>query len=226
FTTKKLLELHAKSVFIAKEKPKKTRKAVLDGTTNVELFELLRILRNDIASENDLIHYQVFTQKALYEMCETLPLTKNELLRISDMGKTRDEKYGNAILQAIKNYSDEYDIETLSDETIFEETKPKKIKVDNKKLSLKMYKSSKSIQEIANERELNENTIFGHLASFVPTGEIKTTDLMTVEHYEALKAMIPKITFENLSDLKSQLDDKYTYGEIKLVLEFLNAEKK
>ena len=39
----------------------------------MELFELLRELRNDIAQEKDLIHYQIFTQKALYEMCETLP---------------------------------------------------------------------------------------------------------------------------------------------------------
>jgi GTPase SAR1 family protein len=225
FTTKKLLELRAKSVFITKEKPKKTRKAVVDGTTNMELFELLRVLRNDIASENDLIHYQVFTQKALYEMCETLPLTKIELAQISDMGKTRVEKYGNAILKVIKNYCDENDIETPNDETVFEEAKPKKAKVDTKKVSLELFKSGKSIQDIANERELNENTIFGHLVNFVSSGDIKITDLMSIEHYEELKEMIPKITFENLSDLKSQLDDKYTYGELKLVLDSLNSEK-
>src|SRR5690606_31526161 len=133
FSTKELLELRVKSVFNTKEKPKKVRKSIIDGTTNVELFELLRELRNAIAQENDLIHYQVFTQKALYEMCETLPLTKKELLQVSDMGKTRVEKYGDAILNVIKTYCDENDIEVVSEKEVFEEEKPKKEKAENSK---------------------------------------------------------------------------------------------
>ncbi|WP_338358172.1 helix-turn-helix domain-containing protein [Yeosuana marina] len=222
FKTKKLLELRAKAVFLSKEKPKKPRKAVIDGTTNVELFELLRVLRNEIANENDLIHYQVFTQKALYEMCETLPLTKKELLQVNGMGKTRVEKYGHAILEVIKAYCEDNDIEIPNDETLFEEVKSKKEKVDTKKLSLELFKSGKSIEEIANERDLNENTIFGHLASFIPSGEVKITDLMSKKHYNELKKMIPSKTFDNLSDLKHQLDEKYSYGELRLVLEDLS----
>ncbi|MCF8274746.1 MAG: helix-turn-helix domain-containing protein [Flavobacteriaceae bacterium] len=222
FTIIKLLELRAKSVFILKEKPKKTRKSVIDGTTNVELFELLRVLRNEIAHEHGLIHFQVFNQKALYEMCETLPLTKKELLLINGLGKTRVEKYGSAILNVIKHYCDENDIETLNDNISFEEKKPKSKKIDTKKLSLELFKSGKSIEEIANERDLNENTIFGHLASFVSSGEVKITDLISKNHYEALKKLIPSMIFENLSDLKHQLDDTYSYGELRLVLEDLS----
>lgn len=222
FTAKKFLELRAKSVFLNKEKPKKSRKMVIDGTTNIELFELLRVLRNEIANENDLIHYQVFTQKALYEMCETLPLTKKELLKVNGMGKTRVEKYGNAILEVIKAYCDENDIDTISDETIFEEVEPKKDKIDTKNVSLELFKSGKSIEEIAHERDLTEGTVFGHLASFVTSEEVKVTDLMSKKHYEELKKLIPSKTFENLSDLKHQLDDTYSYGELRLVLEDLN----
>jgi GTPase SAR1 family protein len=225
FNTKQFLELRAKSVFNGKDKPKKSRKTVIEGTANVELFELLRVLRNEIAQEKDLIHYQVFTQKALYEMCETLPTSKNELLQVNGMGKTRVEKYGVAILKVIKDYCDENDIETSNDTDIFEEEKPKKKKGDTKKESLALFKSGKSIQEIANERELNENTIFGHLASFIPSGELKVIDLMTVNHYEELKEIIPKKAFENVSDLKHQLDEKYSYGELRLVLEELRVSK-
>ena len=222
FVAKQFLELRAKSVFIGKEKPKKVRKTVVDGTSNVALFEKLRILRNDIAQENDLINYQIFAQKTLYEMCETLPTNKKELLKVNGMGKTRVDKYGAAILKVIKAYCDEHDIETSNDDTdIFEAEKPKKKRVDTKKESLNLFKSGKSIKDIADERELNENTIFGHLASFLTTGEVKITDLMSNEFYEELKEIIPNKTFENLSDLKQQLDDKYTYGELRLVLEDL-----
>ncbi|GAA4897544.1 helix-turn-helix domain-containing protein [Flaviramulus aquimarinus] len=221
FQAKHFLELRAKSVFFGKEKPKKPRKAVIDGTSNVELFELLRVLRNEIAQEKDLIHYQVFTQKALYAMCETLPSNKKELLQVNGMGKTRVEKYGVAILKVIKAFCDENDIETSKDVDIFEVEKPKRKKGDTKKESLALFKQGKSIQDIANDRELNENTIFGHLTSFIGSGEVKITDLMSVENYEALKASIPKKSFEDISDLKHQLDDKYSYGELRLVVEEL-----
>lgn len=218
FKAKDFLSLRAKSVFLTKDKPKKTRESVIDGTTNVELFELLRELRNSIANREDLIHYQVFTQKSLYAMCEILPTSKTELAEIHGMGKTRVEKYGADILKVILEYCDENDIETSTDNTIFEEVKPKKEKGDTKKISLDLYKSGKSIDQIALERELNTNTIFGHLANFIVSGEIKVTDLMSLKHYKELKEIIPTKTFDNLSDLKYQIDDKYSYGEIRLVL--------
>ena len=219
FSVLQFLELRAKSVFLTKEKPKKPRKTVIDGTTNVELFELLRELRNDIAKSKGLIHFQVFTQKALYEICETLPSNKKELLQVNGFGKVRVEKYGNEILEVIRTFCEENDIETTEEVEIFEKTKPKKR--DTKKESLDLFKAGKSISQIAHERELNENTISGHLASFIPSGEVKITDLISEAHYKELKALIPKQKFDNLSDLKHQIHDKYSYGEIKLVINFL-----
>ncbi|MBC3760015.1 helix-turn-helix domain-containing protein [Hyunsoonleella sp. SJ7] len=223
FKAKQFLELRAKSVFTGKDKPKKPRKAVIEGTSNVELFEKLRILRNDIAQEKDLIHYQIFAQKTLYEMCETLPTTKQELLKVNGMGKTRVEKYGDAILKVIRAYCDEHDIETSAEAEIFDAPKPKRKKGDTKKESLSLFQSGKSVQEIADVRELNTNTIIGHLASFIPSGEVEITDLIPETHYNELKEIIPQKTFENLSDLKHQLDDKYSYGALRLVLEDLNS---
>ena len=221
FVTEQVLELRAKSVFMGKDKPKKARKTVVEGTSNVELFEKLRMLRNDIAQEKDLIHYQIFAQKTLYEMCETLPTNKQELLNVNGMGKTRVEKYGSAILKVIRAYCEEHDIETATESEIFDNPKPRKKTGDTKKESLDLFKTGKSIEQIANERDLNQNTIFGHLATFIPSGEVKVTDLMPVAYYEELKVEIPKKTYENLSDLKHQLDEKYSYGELRLVLEEL-----
>ncbi|EDP72209.1 hypothetical protein FBALC1_13947 [Flavobacteriales bacterium ALC-1] len=138
------------------------------------------------------------------------------------MGKTRIEKYGVEILQVIKNYCEENDIEVSSDVLIFEESKPKRKKGDTKKISLELFKSGKSIDQIALERELNTNTIFGHLAGFISSGEIKITDLMSKAHHSELKKIIPTKTFENLSDLKHQVDNKFSYGELRLVVNELS----
>lgn len=221
FNSLTFLELRAKSVFIAKEKPKKKRKSVIEGTSNVVLFELLRKLRDDIAKENNLIHYQIFNQKSLYEMCETLPTSHKELQQVKGMGKVRVKKYGGAILKVICDYCEENSIDTVQTDNQMVQKTTKKPKVNTKKISLELFKAGKSIQEIADERNLNENTIFGHLASFIASKELKITDLMLEEHYIELKEIIPKKTFENLSDLKHQLDEKYSYGELRLVLEDL-----
>ncbi|MFP4847113.1 helix-turn-helix domain-containing protein [Winogradskyella sp. PE311] len=223
FNVEQFLDLRAKSVFLAKDKPKKQRKVVIDGTTNVELFELLRELRNQIAKREDLVHFQVFTQKSLYAMCELLPNTKQELKAVHGMGKTRIEKYGTEILKVIKTYCEENDIETSNDVSVFEELKPKKRqKGDTKKISLELFKAGKSVDQIALERDLNTNTIFGHLAEFISSGEVKITDLITKAHFLELKKIIPTKTFENLSDLKHQVDDKFSYGELRLVVNELS----
>ena len=222
FNVQQFLELRAKAVFLGKEKPKKSRKTVIDGTTNVELFELLRELRNEIANREDLVHFQIFTQKSLYAMCEMLPNTKQELKQVHGMGKTRIEKHGTEILKVIKSYCEENDIETSNEISVSEELKPKKKRGDTKKTSMDLFKAGKSIDQIALERELTTGTIFGHLASFTTSGEVKITELMSEKYYSELKKIIPTKTFENITDLKHQLDDKYSYGELRLVVNKLS----
>ena len=121
----------------------------------------------------------------------------------------------------IRNYCEANDIETSMATEMFNAPASKRRKGDTKKTSLDLFLEGNSIKTIAEKRELNANTIFGHLASFVSTGEVKITDLISKDHYETLKTLIPKQKFENLSDLKHQLEDEYSYGELRLVLEEL-----
>ncbi|NRD20955.1 helix-turn-helix domain-containing protein [Winogradskyella eckloniae] len=218
FNTDTFLSLRAKSVFLNKETPKKKRKVTIDATSNIELFELLRELRNEIAQREELVHFQVFTQKSLYAMCELLPTNLIELKQVHGMGKTRIAKYGNEIINVIIEYCEKNNIENSTVQGTIEETKPLKVKGQTKTISLDLFKAGKSIEQIAIVRELSVNTIFGHLTNFIPSGEVKVTDLMSKTHYLELKSLIPKTTFENLSDLKHQLDEKYSYEELRLVL--------
>jgi len=90
-------------------------------------------------------------------------------------------------------------------------------KENTKKTSLKLFQSGLSVFEIAKERGLVSTTIEGHLAHFIPTGEVKITDIIPKEKYVELKKVMKSIVFKNLTDLKNQIDDKFTYSEIRLV---------
>ena len=68
FTTLSFLELRAKAVFLTKDiKPKKTKVTAVEGTVNKELFERLQKLRDSIAKDNDVKHFQTSNVDLIYK---------------------------------------------------------------------------------------------------------------------------------------------------------------
>jgi len=212
YTASKYIELRAKAA-LKETKSTTVKKDYNDTTEHPILFTKLRELRAFRADVEDVPHFQIFTQKSLYEMCETLPVTKKQLLKVNGMGKVRVKKYGEDILDIIKEYTGNRSIELKDDEA----EKPKTKKENTKEVSLKLFKSGLSIFEIAKERGFVSTTIEGHLAHFIPTGEVKITDIMPKKKYLELKKVMKSKTFESLTDIKNQIDDKFTYSEIRLV---------
>ena len=96
----------------AKE-PEKKKKAArgknTDGQTSIgsELFEVLRKLRMEIARENSVPPYIVFSDKTLIDMCVKLPATEEEFLEVSGVGENKLKKYGKQFLEAITEFQQE-----------------------------------------------------------------------------------------------------------------------
>jgi hypothetical protein len=211
FEVTKYLEARAKSVL---ETPLKTKKETHTSTQNNELFEELRKLRDALSVSENIPHFQVFTQKSLYEMCETLPITDTQLLAVNGMGKVRVEKYGAEILTRIITYSVLNKISPTID-------KPTTKKTNTKKTSLDLFKNGMTVSEIAKKRDFVIGTIHGHLASFIKTGEINVFEIIPKERFETIQLLIEKTKFETISDLKNKIDNQYSYQEIKMVLSTL-----
>lgn len=217
YSSLKYLELRAKAI-LQQNKNVPVKSARIDTSKHPELFTKLKALRTRFAEAEEVPHFQIFTQKSLYEMCETLPTTTKQLLAVSGMGKVRVKKYGEVILKIITDYWIHNDVE-LEEEVLEKITsKKRKPKKENSKaISLQLFKSGQSISEISKERGFVETTIQGHLAHFIPTGEIKITDLMPKKKYMELKKIMQVTTFEGLTDLKNKIDEKFTFNEMKLV---------
>jgi len=223
FNTMKYLELRAKSV-LQEVKPSKKTKEVIEVTKHPILFTELRQLRHMLAQDEEVAHFQIFTQKSLFEICEILPLTKKQLRTVNGMGKVRVEKYGDDILDIINEYRDKNDLEkTIPNEEKIAKKK-KSTKGETQKISLKMFKDGMSIENIAKERGYVISTIEGHLSSFIPSGDIKLDDLMTKEKADVLRKLVKSSKFENLTDLKNQLSDKFSYTELRMVVEDLKRQ--
>jgi uncharacterized protein YpbB len=212
FSTTKYLEIRAKAV-LQKSKVPTVKKEYADTTEHPVLFSKLRKLRSVFAENEDVPHFQIFTQKSLYGMCELFPVTTKQLRAINGMGKIRVQKYGQDILEIIIEYCANNTIEQKEDTP--EKIKPKK--GNTQEISLKLFKNGLTVSDIATERGLAKGTIEGHLAKFIPTGDIKITELIPEDKYLELKKIMTTIKFDSLSELKNKIDDKFSYNDIRLV---------
>ncbi|HJV64629.1 MAG TPA: DNA helicase RecQ [Geomonas sp.] len=70
------------------------------------LFQALRALRKQIADEQQVPPYVVFSDVTLTGMASQKPKDKWELLRISGVGQQKLARYGDAFLRVIKEYRD------------------------------------------------------------------------------------------------------------------------
>ena len=91
-----------------KEKAEKKTKKNMAGSsllteTDQKLFEKLRTLRLELAKEENVPPYIIFSDKTLLSMCVLKPTNKEEMLSVSGVGTYKYEKYGEKFLAYIKN---------------------------------------------------------------------------------------------------------------------------
>ena len=85
-----------------KNRRKKGSVAAELSEKDAELFESLRELRREIASEEKVPPYMVFADKTLAGMCVMRPATRDEMLEVSGVGEHKLEKYGDRFLEIIR----------------------------------------------------------------------------------------------------------------------------
>jgi ATP-dependent DNA helicase RecQ len=88
-----------------RERGKKKRKlaAAVEGRDEL-LFELLRELRKDLATEEGIAPFMVFGDASLTQMAILLPSTRDEFLEVNGVGEKKLEKYGDVFLKEIADY--------------------------------------------------------------------------------------------------------------------------
>jgi hypothetical protein len=86
---------------------------------------------------------------------------------------------------------------------------------ESKRISLQFFKEGKSAEEIAAMRNMAKSTIEGHLAEFIPTGEIDILQLVPKHKLDnILKELVQNPTATS-SVHKEKLGEAYSYAEIK-----------
>jgi ATP-dependent DNA helicase RecQ len=189
----------------------------------------LRELRDTICSKKDLPIYIVAGSATLDEMARYIPQTLTELRKISGFGDAKIKQYGQQFLDLIIEYSSANHLSSLIHEKApkreKKESGEKKQKIDTKAESFRLYKEGKMFEEIAKERKLTIQTIEGHLSHYVKSGDIKIRELINEEKIFLIEPIVKKNSEKNITQIKDLLGNKVSFGEIKLVLAWLEFQK-
>ena len=90
---------------LVKTTAKQKRRSV-SANADSKLFARLRHLRKQIADQENLPPYVIFSDVSLSEMSELMPINDSQFLSITGVGHIKLDKYGEEFLSEIKQYVD------------------------------------------------------------------------------------------------------------------------
>lgn len=188
---------------VEKQVEKKTR----TRSEKKGLFEKLRVLRYQIAKEQGVPAYVVFGDASLKDMEAKQPVTISEFAEISGVGEAKLEKYADAFLKEIMQH--------------VASVKPK---IPTHEQTWAFFKEGLSPLEIAQKRELTENTIYSHLLKMHAQGkEVDLHELVTTAELSKIEqAKIDLPEAEGLKAYFEYFEEKVPYWKIKIGLYLLD----
>ena len=193
-----------------------------------ELLQELKKLRKEIADEQDVPAFVIFSDATLVELATHIPLTEDEIARISGFGRVKLERFGAQFLRVVKDYATAHKIGSQMHGA------PQKRERrstgsgranETQRASLELYKNGSSIEEIMEARGLQRSTIESHLAQFIATGELRIGDFVSEKKMANIRPVIEEIGAIALGPIKVALGDAYSYGEIRFVIAEMEREQ-
>ena len=188
-----------------------------DLPVHEDLFEELRNIRMDIALKKKVPPYIIFADTTLKEMCMYLPENKEEMLMIKGVGNKKYESYGEIFLKAVLSYKEKTGADAPKKQYKTNNTKSNRIK--SHEITYELYSQGKSIEEIAEERQLVEETIFNHLVKCYEEGKkVNWTDMVDEEIERQVLDAVDEVGSRYLKPIKGKLPGNISYLDIKKVL--------
>lgn len=104
-----VLKGEAKVEMVRMEEKKTAQRKSIEETSpyDNDLFELLRTLRKQLADEQNIPPYIVFSDRSLRDMAAQRPQNAEDMLSISGVGETKLQRYGRQFLNLIRRHLEE-----------------------------------------------------------------------------------------------------------------------
>jgi len=200
------LELRKLSIEEKQTKEKKQKSSV--RPQDQDLWEALRALRMEIASESGVPPYVIFHDSTLQEMIKKRPQSSADMNRVSGVGEQKLKRYGKQFLDEIAKHPLPALLDNNLSATINE--------------TLILFQQDILIEQIAQQRDIKESTIYSHLADAIEIGLLDIDDVVELneDQYNEIVFVIESLEDDEKGRIKpiyEALDEEYDYGVIKCV---------
>lgn len=177
-------------------------------TNRDELFERLRALRKELADEQNVPPYVIFTDTTLEDMARQRPTTPEALRNVSGVGERKLQLFGKRFLSEIVGY------------VRGRVQAGEKPKGSTQLVTLELYNNGLSIDEIAAERKLTAGSIASHLVQLAKAGyDIDLESLISPNERQEIEQAIAVVGLEEgrLKPVFDYLNGRYDYSKLTLV---------
>lgn len=219
----------------------------IGGTEGIstKLVAALKSWRLEKAHELNVPAFYIFSNKVLDNIAAYLPHTQEELLEVPGIGPAKAEGYGAAILKIVQENCDgtsavrspkanEQETAALDKfrqstpeaaHTIPQTKQESKAanadapKIPSQQISFDMFRSGKTVEEIAAERGMSPSTIETHLCKYVESGDIDVRKIVpedTIAKVLFFRHVHPDST--HLKDIYDAYQGTIPYSHIRFVL--------
>ena len=193
---------------IKPEKTKSGKKSAGRSTDsrdgNAALWDALRAKRREIADAQDVPPYVIFHDATLMAMLEARPINRKQMALLSGVGVRKLELYGDQFLAVISEHA----VDHAVPDTVME--------------SVELFKLGYSVQQLAQKRELKEDTIYNHLSQALEQGQLVLKDVVElpeqdIKRIEEAILSLPKEQQNALKPVYELFDGQYSYGVLRCV---------
>ena len=172
------------------------------------LWDALRALRTQLAEDSGVPPYVIFHDATLMEMIKKRPVEIGDMRYISGVGDQKIKRYGQVFLAEIAKYPLAELLNNRLSATVNE--------------TLMLYQEGLDIKAIATQRDMKENTVYGHLADAIEVGLLDVKEVLDLDdsEYQEIIMTIESLEDESKGRIKpiyEALDEEYEYGIIKCV---------
>ncbi len=172
------------------------------------LFELLHGLRRDLAVQQGIPPYTLFSDLTLQQMSESRPLSDAEMMDITGVSERKLQLYGDAFLGAIRRF-------------VLEKTQAgERLTGSTQFISYDLFKRGHLVEEIAEIRNLSGLTVIGHIATMYERGEtIDLSQWVSLEQCDLIQGALPM--FEEPYQMKAiheHFGERFNYDQIRFAI--------
>lgn len=173
-----------------------------------DLFEQLVALRKQVAQQQGMPPYLIFSDATLQIMAEKRPLSDHDMMEVSGVGERKLQLYGDAFIGAIRRF-------------VLEKTGDgQRVAGSTQLQSWEMYKNDQTVEEIAKVRGLSPFTVMSHLATMYERGEmVDIQQWVSPEDCDFIQGALP--LFEEpyqMRPLFDHFEGRFSFDQIRWAL--------